>query len=60
VGCCVALGAVHPCRGEAGAMLGGGVRPPAVALPCFGAGGGRKAGWVGWAKRPSRPVGRLG
>jgi hypothetical protein len=59
-GCGAALGAVHPWRGEAGVTLGGGARPAAMTLPCFDVGGGRKAGWVGWAKRPSRPVGRLG
>jgi hypothetical protein len=42
-------------QGEAEAAQGrrGGV-------PCFGVGGGRKAGWAVWAKRPSTPVGRLG
>jgi hypothetical protein len=57
-GCTVELGAVQPCRGEAGVALDGGTRP--VVAHCFGAGGGRKAGWAGWAERPNRQVGWLG
>jgi hypothetical protein len=59
-GCGAVLGAVHPWWGEAGATLGGGARLAAVVLPCFSAGGGTKAGWARWAKRPSRPVRRFG
>jgi hypothetical protein len=43
--------------GEAEAVLGGGARP-AVAVPAlFSTGRKKKAGWVGWAKRPSKLVG---
>jgi hypothetical protein len=42
----VELGAAHPWRGEAGVALDGGARPVTVTAPCFGAGGGRKVGWL--------------
>jgi hypothetical protein len=59
VGCGVELGVAHLRQGEARVVLDGGARPPAVA-PCFSTGGGRNAGWAGWAKRPNRLVGWLG
>jgi hypothetical protein len=59
-GCGAVLEVVHPWHGEPGATLGGSERPAIAMLPCFGAGGGRKAGWARCAKMPSRPVGRLG
>jgi hypothetical protein len=58
VGCSVELGAVHPWWGEVGVALDGGARPVTVVAPCFGAGGGRKVCWAGWAERPDGPTGR--
>jgi hypothetical protein len=45
-GCGEELGAMAFMAGEAGTTLGGGARPAVVALPCFGAEGGRR-GQVG-------------
>jgi hypothetical protein len=46
--------------GEARAALGGGARPTAVVIALFSMGRKKKVSSAGWAKRPSRPVGRLG
>jgi hypothetical protein len=47
--------------GEAEAARGGSTRPAAVVLALFSMGRKKKkAGWVRWAKRSSRPVGQLG
>jgi hypothetical protein len=43
--------------GKAGAVLGGGARPAAAVPSLFSTGRKKK---VGWAKRPNRPMGRLG
>jgi hypothetical protein len=43
--------------GEAEAVLGGGARPAVVVPALFSTGRKKKAGWVSWAKRPSKPMG---
>jgi hypothetical protein len=60
VGCGAALGAVHPWRGEAEAMLGGSTRPALVVLPCFGAEGGRRGRWGQKAEQAGRAAGSTG
>jgi hypothetical protein len=46
--------------GEAEVMLGGGAWPAAAVPVLFRMVMKKKANWGGWAKRSSRPVGRLG